>query len=58
MKAGDLVAKDHFRSDPDTVGIVVDSKIIRNRIAVLWPNKGGEVVYEPITFLEVISESR
>ena len=38
------------------IGIIVDSTIVRNRIAVLWPNSNGKVSYEPIMFLEVIGE--
>ena len=60
MKAGDLVVmaeeKDPLGRVGSLVGIVVDSKIVRNRISVLWPNANGKVSYEPIMFLEVVGE--
>ena len=59
MKAGDLVImpeQDPIGRSGSPVGVIVDSAIVRNRIAVLWPNSGGKVSYEPIMFLEVIGE--
>ena len=58
MKAGDLVIMPD-RLQPQynigtSVGIIVDSEITNNCIAVLWPDADGEVSYEPIMFLEVI----
>lgn len=60
MKAGDLVMipeqRDPLGRTGSPIGIIVDSTIVRNRIAVLWPNSNGKVSYEPIMFLEVIGE--
>ena len=55
MKAGDLVVLSEPRRSLEgaPIGIIVDSQIIENKIAVLWPD-GGEISYEPIMFLEVL----
>lgn len=56
MKAGDLVVISEPRSlEGAPIGIIVDSQIIENKIAVLWPGD-GEVSYEPIMFLEVLGQ--
>ena len=61
MKAGDLVtipeSRDPLGRKGSNVGIIVDSEIIRNRIAVMWPTRDGIVSYEPIMFLEVLGEN-
>ena len=60
MKAGDLVvmpeARDPLGRIGTPIGIIVSSQIVRNRIAVLWPDGNGEVSYEPIMFLEVVGQ--
>lgn len=59
MKVGDLVIMPEqapLGSAGSPVGVIVDSAIVRNRIAVLWPNSNGKVSYEPIMFLEVVGE--
>ena len=63
MKAGDLVVMPSsadfslLRQDLG-VGLIVDNNIVRNRIGVLWSDGDGTVEYEPIQWLEVISEGR
>lgn len=63
MKVGDLVvmprAVDYsmLRQDLGT-GLIVDDKIVRNRIGVLWTDGDGKIDYEPVKWLEVINESR
>ena len=61
MKNGDLVimpkAVDRtLRAACRTTGIVVDDRVTRNRIGVLWAD-GDRVDFEPVDWLEVISES-
>ena len=62
MKAGDLVIMPGATTachSPDTsVGLVVSSTIVRNRVSIMWADGDGVVDHEPIQFLEVISESR
>lgn len=62
MKAGDLV----IMPDADTshrlrkdlgVGLIVNDTIVRNRIGVMWSDGEGQVDYEPVKWLEVISET-
>ena len=59
MKNGDLVvmpnAKDHLLRPDPSVGLIVDDKIVRSRIGVLWAGQTS-VDYEPSNWLEVISE--
>ena len=57
MKIGDLVImphreKRHFRR---VIGMIVDDKVIRDRVAVVWFDSRTESGYEPTTLLEVIS---
>ena len=58
MKVGDLVkVKDY---DTDLVGIVLERKM-RGRtpnVAIKWFGAYIEVQWEPVSWLEVISESR
>ena len=60
MKVGDLVImpKRQKKFGIEEIGIVVDSKIVRNRIPVLWSDGNMHMDYEPIQFLEIINESR
>ena len=65
MKVGDLVVmpgavERHFsllRQDLG-VGLIVDNKIVRNIIGVLWSDGDGTVDYEPVKWLKVINEAR
>lgn len=61
MKAGDLVimpgATDRRHNQLDLVpGLVMSNDIVRNRVAIMWADGDGQVDYEPIQFLEVISD--
>ena len=61
MKAGDLVtipeSRDPLGRTGSHVGVIVNSEIVQNRIAVMWPTRDGIVSYEPIMFLEVLGEN-
>ncbi len=62
MKVGDLVVMPDregvnlIRKDL-TSGIVVDDKVVRNRIGIFWADGDGQIDFEPVKWLEVISES-
>ena len=63
MKLGDLVimpnATDHtINKQNGEVGLIMNDTIVRNRIGVLWADGNGDVDYEPVDWLEVISEIR
>ena len=61
MKVGDLVVMSGtvdystLRQDLGT-GLIVDDKIVRNRISVLWADSNGKIDYEPVKWLEVVNE--
>ena len=61
MKVGDLVVMPRQASKRignEEVGLIVNDKIVRHRIGVLWTDGDGRIDYEPVDWLEVISESR
>ena len=62
MNVGDLVImpnaeKCTLRKKCHGVGLVINDKIVRSRIGILWSGE-GDVDYEPVAWLEVINESR
>ena len=64
MKVGELViAPTRHRPgvalSPDlTVGLVINNKIVRNRIGIMWSDGDGKIDYEPVKWLKIINESR
>lgn len=61
MKVGDLVIMPHRKEKfgiKTEWGLVFEGKSSRNRIPVLWCNgsQTGEVIYEPINLLKIISK--
>ena len=63
MKNGDLVvmpnAVDHTRrNECKSTGLIVNEMIVRGRIGVMWSDGEGQVDYEPVKWLEVVSEGR
>jgi hypothetical protein len=61
MKIGDLVIMPRQASKrvgDEEVGLIVNDEIIRDRIGVLWTDGAGRIDYEPVDWLEVISEGR
>ena len=63
MKVGDLVVMSEeagpslLRQDLG-VGLIVDGKITRNRIGVVWSDGDGKVDYEPVKWLDVVNKNR
>lgn len=57
MKVGDLVMMPTRREKfgIEAVGLVAESKVVRNRIGILWSDGGMKIDYEPIKLLEVIN---
>ena len=61
MKVGDLVVMPDregvclLRNDL-TSGIVIDDKVVRNRIGILWADGYGQIDFEPVKWLKVISK--
>ena len=66
MKVGDLVTMEKGLTGKivfSGIGVVVDVRRRkydrqRSRVAVFWCDGGGTVDWEPLSWLEVISESR
>jgi len=63
MKAGDLVVMPkavlaNILRNNLGVGLIVNDAIFKNRIGVMWSDGKGKVDYEPVKWLEVISEGR
>ena len=63
MKVGDLVIMPNpidytLRKKQGEVGLIMNDKIVRKRIGVLWADGDGDIDYEPVDWLEVISEIR
>ena len=70
MKVGDLVhmpGQTLIKDEVPSIGLVVDMSDSRThrswpgkgkRVGIMWVDGGGVVDFEPIEWLEVISESR
>tara|TARA_B100000131_G_scaffold268081_1_gene266680 strand:- start:7088 stop:7291 length:204 start_codon:yes stop_codon:yes gene_type:complete len=61
VKIGDLVVmpesatSGRFRAQDLGVGLIVNDVIVRNRIGVMWSDGEGQIDYEPVEWLSVIS---
>ena len=63
MKVGDLVimpnASDRtLRKKCQTLGLIIDDNIVRNRIAVMWSDSDESIDYEPAKWLKVVSHAK
>ena len=63
MKIGDLIvmpgAVEYNRLRKDLgVGLIIDDRIVRDRIGVIWADGDGQVDYEPVNWLKVINATR